>query len=393
MSIDYIINTQPNSLNFDFSTAFTSFPPPTEAPPVDPIVVETSDETEEDESISYAELTKVRFDEAVKKKARPFSKTRFTKRKKFISVRDARSINLKAKTEIIPLSSEKVVRFPVDRFIRERLKRVEKEILATACKELGFAYGFFIEIISERNKTILKNRAVECNDYFKKILKNNSEQFDLERIFRLALKEPLSEKPEKKLCERIWIKYEDKYREQLEKLRDTVEDPRFNEVKKILDNRAVIGLKDVVIIHKFSEEIVLDVTKESVVRVPVLPEHLEKLKSLRKEGKVKDETIRTKIYHLINGRYKDIEYQTAKNINSCLGTKVFDIEALLARGIREAEEEFLSPSKKRRSPSEDPCEPSVKRQRTGEPTATVPVPRSTKYEAAPFFIEMVDEPL
>ena len=280
---------------------------------------------------------------------------------------------------------QKVERVPVDRFILGRLKQIDGKILAKACAELGFAEGFLSEIISGRTKTILKERAVKCNDFFKEILKNNSEQFDLERIFKLALKEPLPTKPAKKLCERILIKYEDKHREQVKKLRKTVNDPRFNEIKKIRDIRKNIKLKEVVIIHKFSAEVVFDLTKESVAFFPVLPEHIEKLQSLR--SATSDRAILNKISNLINGHTKDIGYSTVKKLNTSLGEIVFDVEVILTRGTREAEEEFLSLSKKRPSPAEAPSEPSAKRQRIGDHAYSAHVPTAAN-KAVPFIEKM-----
>ncbi len=390
MSLSNIVNAQNNSLNFDFAATFASIPPPTPEFQLDAIVVETLDEPEKDESISYAELTKVRIDQATLQAARPFFEKRFNPKLKSISVRDARLINSKAKTEIISLNAERIEWVPVDQFIRQRLEQIETKIRTKACEQLEFPEGFFWQIISGRTQIILKERAVKCNEYFNITLEDNSEQFDLERIFRLALKESLPTEPAKKLCERIWIKYENKYRDQLKKLRKTVNDPRFNEVKKIRTDRKHIKLKDVVILHKFSADAVFDLTKESVALFPVLPEHIEKLQSLT--SKAPNEKMRSKIYRLIDGTIKNIEYSTAETLNSSLGETVFDVEVILNQGIQEAEKEFLALSKKRTSPSEAPSEPSAKRQRIGEHAYSAHVPTSTKDKAAPF-IEKVNEPL
>jgi hypothetical protein len=349
MSTSNIINNLWNS----GLTAFTGSAP---AAPLGALVIETHDETEKedievDDSISYAELTKI---DVSATKGIQLARTLYSG----ISVRQAR-LSLD-QTEIILLNSGMVRRFPVDRIIRYKIEQLKN--LTCHSKALGYAGSFLAELKNGRVETITKERADAFNQYFKeKNLGNGSEIFDLERIFKLAMSESLSPKTEKKLCERVLIKFDHEHHQQLKELPSEVRTDkcfkkRIREIIKGFPEK--ITIKDAFIINTLADKEIFHINKEAIMRLPS-PERVEELNFSKNDKESK----------LINGTPEFL---------------------LLARAIQEAKEEaerVVNGSRKRTSSdtrSEDLVEPSLKKQRIADDDNDTSCPK------LPSFAELED---
>jgi hypothetical protein len=317
-----------NITNNLWNSGLTAFTGSTPTAPLEAGVIETEKEhIEVDDPISYAELTKIDVSKAAAKGIQLASGLTSS-----ISVRQAR-LRLD-QTKIILLNSRMVARFPVDPIIRYKLEQLEN--LTRHSNALGYPSSFFADLKNGRVATIAKERADACNQYFKeKNLGNGSEIFDLERIFKLAMSESLSPKTEKKLCERVFIKFDDKLQKELKELPKSVRRAscfrqQMREIIRKVPKK--ITIKDAFIINVLADKVIFHINKETIVRLPSL-ENVEAL-------------------------------NFSKN-----GTPEF---SLLTRAIQEAKEEaerVVNGSRKRPSSdtrSDDLVEPSLKKQRIAD---------------------------